>query len=179
MTGPRGAHIHFSSERCNDFSCLVQSYFDLNVSVQKVHWKMRFLSSVSLRVGAARTSVKTSVLSNVQCRRRGNVRGAARFRLLLSLLPARLELKEPKDPRDCEEWLEKWALLDADRDEVSRDVDEAALTFEKPEPALERFFLRPSVEGEVDTSSSGSAGRERYQYVSHLVEGLRESYYVP
>lgn len=36
-----------------------------------------------------------------------NLRGAARLRLRLSLLPARLELNDPNDPCDCDEWFEK------------------------------------------------------------------------
>ncbi len=71
--GPRGAHIHFSSDKCSDFSCLVQSYLELNVSVQNVHWKTRFLSLVSLR----------------------DAFGAGRRLRLRSRLPAKDELNDP------------------------------------------------------------------------------------
>jgi hypothetical protein len=57
MTSPNGAHIHFSRERCKDFSCRDQSYFDLKRSVQKVHWNSRGPSSRSsfdVRVGIRR-----------------------------------------------------------------------------------------------------------------------------
>ena len=47
MISPKGAHIHFSSDRCKLFSCRDQSYFDLKRSVQNVHWKGRKTSSES------------------------------------------------------------------------------------------------------------------------------------
>ena len=47
ITSTNGAQIHFSRLRCSDFSCLVQSYLLLKVSVQNVHWKIRRLLSLS------------------------------------------------------------------------------------------------------------------------------------
>lgn len=82
--GPSGAHIHFSSDKCRDFSCLVQSYFDLKVSVQKVHWNIRLFSCAGFRV----------------------IGGAGRRRLLRSLLPASPELNEPNEPKDCDDTCE-------------------------------------------------------------------------
>lgn len=95
--GPFGAQIHFSRDKCNDFSCRVQSYFDLKVSVQKVHWKILFRSSDCLR--------PTAAVVGRRLRR-------------LSFLPAKLELKELKEPCvDCDDKLEM-AALDAESDEV-------------------------------------------------------------
>lgn len=129
--GPNGAHTHFSRERWSDFSCLVQSYFDLNVSVQKVHWKMRFLSSAAFPGKAVVVVV-------------------GRRRRLRSFLPAKPELKEPNEPCDIEDPRER-AVLDKDelRPEVSREVVDGALRLENAEPLLER--LRRPLDGDLDT----------------------------
>lgn len=57
MTSPIGAQIHFSSDKCNDFSCRDQSYLFLNRSQQKVHWNSLGAASIStlgVRVGSRR-----------------------------------------------------------------------------------------------------------------------------
>jgi hypothetical protein len=103
----------------------------LNVSVQNVHWKIRFFSSAILRNGA----------------------GAGLLRLRRSFFPARPELKDPNEPWECELCWEYLALVEADNDEdclVSNEVVDAGRALEKPEPALERFFFLPRLEGEVE-----------------------------
>lgn len=143
MTGPSGAQIHFSSERCRDFSCRVQSYFDLKVSVQNVHWKMRLLSSTTFRLEACTTGL---------------------LRRRRSFLPARLELKELNDPCvECDEPLE-YRALEADSEDVcpvSCEVVEGALDFDQPDPTLDPFWRleRASVDGDVETSSAGGSVR--------------------
>jgi len=61
------------------------------------------------------------------------------LRLRRSLFPAKLELNDPKEPRECDE---KAALLLADKEDdrpVSSDVEDKARLFENPDPLLERF----------------------------------------
>lgn len=143
MMGPSGTQIHFSRERCRDFSCRVQSYLVRKVSVQNVHWKMRFWVSVGLAMG-----------------------GKRRFRWR-PFLPIRLEPKEPKEPcvdfdRDdpCEN-----AALEADRDDVNPDdvsweMVEGAWNRDGLEPLLDPCPRRPR-RGER-CSSDASDGRSEW-----------------
>lgn len=76
------------------------------------------------------------------------------LRRLRSRFPAKLELKDPNDPCECDEPREI-AVLEIDELllEVSIEVVEVALKLENPEPLLD--FLRRPLEGDLDALPSG------------------------